>query len=85
MPIKRVPEQSNNEKLTLEFNNGDMAALERAVIDWGFKDEASALRFGIAVLLKAESRDIQVGGNDGEKVSISPSASLLKDDSDGGS
>ena len=67
------------EKIGLEFNNGDYIALKDAAKLWGFKDVESAIRFGMAVLIKSgDSKEIQVQDASGEKISIKPAISLIK-------
>lgn len=82
MPIIRIPDTDTGDKLGLEFNNGDYIALKKVVSQWGFKDAESALRFGIAVLLKAETKEVHVENLNGEKISIQPTDSLLRKHND---
>lgn len=67
--IKGTPGQSFN------IYNGDWEALKEVTKKWHFKDEASALRFALAVLAKAEDGTLQIG-----ETSISPAEGLLKND-----
>ncbi len=81
MPITKydkkidVPE---NDGLILVFNNGDKIAIEQVVKKWNFIDEASLLKFVIAIMLKAEGGKITIQAADGSQATLSPSDSLLK-------
>lgn len=84
MAINRIPNTETDEKIGLEFNNGDYQALKSVVDSWGFKDVESAIRFGVAVLIKGgDSKKIQVKNEAGEKITIEPADSLLKAKDDG--
>lgn len=85
MAINRIPGTEKDDQLGLEFNNGDYQALKSVVKMWGFKDVESAIRFGVAILIKgADTKQIHVKDSSGEKVTIEPADSLLKKtDSDG--
>lgn len=58
----------------IEIYNGDWSALKAATEKWNFKDEATALRFALAVLTEAEDGTLQIGDS-----TVSPQKGLLKD------
>lgn len=62
--------------LTLKFENGDREALSKIVSEWGFKDEASAIKFMMAVLIRTENKRLWVE-NAGSPVRIEPTNHLL--------
>lgn len=80
MAIVRNPvDQSFEDKIILEFNNGDFKALNEIVTSWGFKDIESAIRFGIAALVKASEKKEFGITEKGKPTTISPADSLLKE------
>ncbi len=46
--------QEGDTSLTIEYNNGDLAALREIKEKWNFKDLESVLRFGLAVLAETK-------------------------------
>jgi len=66
------------EELALIINNGDLASLRETMNRLGFKDEASMIRFALAVLAQAATRSITVISQNNARVSLSPSEDLLK-------
>lgn len=79
MAIVKIIETDN--ELTIKVENGDLVALKQVQDKWKFKDKESALRFALAVLVKAAE-----GGNkvmieeNGKPTSLIPGDSLLKKD-----
>lgn len=72
------PEGQSEGKIVLEFNNGDFQALQKIIKKWHFKDEESALRFGMAALIKgSEAKGVAVMEN-GKLVTLTPADSLLE-------
>lgn len=67
--IKETPGQ------VFEIYNGDWKALKSVTEKWNFKDEASALRFALAVLVKAEDGTLQIGDD-----VVSPTEGLLRNE-----
>jgi hypothetical protein len=78
MAIKRLDDLSDDEKVTLEINNGDNQILGEIVEQWKFKDKETALRFALAVLSKAKKRSVQVQNEAGEKITIEPAETLTR-------
>jgi hypothetical protein len=82
MAIIKTGAQEINEngvrEISVNIENGDLAALNDIVSRYKFKDEASALRFALAVLYKAAGTDVVVNGEP-----ISPGASLIEEASSG--
>lgn len=76
MPVKVVGQEDN--KLTIEIDNGDLEKLNQCLESWNFKDHQSLLRFSMSVLLLAENQDLWIRtDNDVEK--IIPAKDYLKD------
>lgn len=77
MAITKTNQNECNEnkvrEISVKIENGDLAALDDIVSRYKFKDEASALRFALAVLYKAAGTDVVVNG-----VPLSPGASLVE-------
>ncbi len=68
------------EELTLKINNGDKKALEQITEEWKFKDAESALRFALAVLVKAVTignKKLSIEEN-GKNTTLVPGEALLK-------
>jgi hypothetical protein len=72
----KVPEDF--EGLLVGLNNGDLQALKTAIADWGFKDNASFLKFVLAIMLKAKDTKGLYIEEDGQKTKVTPSEGLLK-------
>lgn len=77
MAIKRTPEQSEAGSLKLIFDNGDLQVLNLVKEKWSFRDDESALRFALAILLKAENKSISIKDESGGDISVKPSDELL--------
>lgn len=58
---------------SFDVYNGDWEALQAATIKWGLKDEASTLRFALAVLTIADKGRLSANGE-----TTNPSDALLK-------
>lgn len=71
-----------NEKdvLQVEFNNGDLNALNEIKNKWRFKDLESVLRFGLAVLTIAESGKLFHEKTDGKTERFEPMDDLVEKD-----
>lgn len=69
-------------KLKITINNGDLAALDRAMKKWDFKDEESLLKFSIAVLLSANGKALYTKTDEGKKQTLSPVDTLLNQPED---
>ena len=50
--------------LTITVDNGDVAALSNIQQSWGFKDEASVLKFAIGALTNAKNQKLYVDVDD---------------------
>lgn len=75
-----IKKSGDDQKIEIEVNNGDLQALKQIIKDWGFADEAKALRFGIAVLVKASTggkNKVYIDEN-GDKVSLVPGEGLVE-------
>jgi hypothetical protein len=83
MAIVRKPDQSDDEKLGLEINNGDYKALKAAREKFGLADEEAVLRYALAVLTQSASDTIYIEDATGARIGLQPSDSLRKRD-DGG-
>jgi len=79
MAIIRKHDESNDEKLTLEINNGDYKALKAAREKFGLADEEAVLRYALAVLTQSVSDTIYIEDGTGARVGLQPSESLRKD------
>ena len=66
------------EKITVEFDNGDLQAMDTVKSEWRFIDEASLLRFALAVLSRAKNKKVYVEDASGNKFPIAPGQQLLK-------
>lgn len=60
-------------KQDVTVSNGDLEALNRIVEQWGFKDQTSALRFALAILVESNKNSLKINGS-----SVSPTEGLLK-------
>ena len=74
MAIKSV---RTNDKLTLEFDNGDIAKTDEVMQKWGFKDHQSFLRFVTSILLLNENKHFSIK-IDGIQKDIVPAADYLR-------
>lgn len=74
MAIKKLTE--TEEALNIEINNGDLGALNEIIINWGFKDKESALRFAIAVLKVTKPGKLSQETPDGNKSLLIPTENL---------
>ena len=81
MAIVRTDSTPKEGELPLVFNNGDLAALRKAVDRLGFRDEESLLRYALAVISKSATRTLTVIDHDGKSVPLNPSDALLRQDS----
>ena len=71
--IKPVPEgEKVVPNILLKVSNGDLKALETVKDKWGFKDEAAALRYELAVLAQAENQVLYVSDKTGQKIGLTP-------------
>jgi hypothetical protein len=81
MAISRASAPSPNDSSTemlLTVNNGDLVALRDVAKKFSFRDEESVLRFALAVLSRSATRSLTITDKDGQRVSLNPSAELLK-------
>jgi hypothetical protein len=78
MAIVRKANESDNEKLSLEINNGDYKALKTIRDKFDFADEEAVLRYALAVLTKSETDTLYVDDGTGNKTGLTPSSSLKK-------
>ena len=58
---------------SVDIYNGDWEALKEVTKKWGFVDETSALRFALAILTKANDKNLSIDGEN-----VSPAKSLLR-------
>jgi len=77
MAIVRTENPLTTDELPLVFNNGDLAALQKAVNRLGFKDEESLLRYALAVISMSATRTLTIIDQDGKSIALNPSESLL--------
>lgn len=75
MAVKSKTEQG---KLILEIDNGDLEKLTQSMTKWSFKDHQSLLRFAISVLLVTEDHSLWIRQN-GQQQPIAPAKDLTKD------
>ncbi|MFC1700739.1 hypothetical protein ACFLZ0_01200 [Patescibacteria group bacterium] len=59
-------------KITLEFNNGELNAIQEILRQYNFVDEQALMRFAFFILLETEDNAIYIKKN-GSKVQIEPS------------
>jgi hypothetical protein len=78
MAIVRKPEESDDEKLGLEINNGDYIALKAAKDKFNLVDEQAVLRFALAVLSQSTTDTLYIDDGSGAKVGLQPSDSLRR-------
>ncbi|PIR54710.1 hypothetical protein COU74_03075 [Candidatus Peregrinibacteria bacterium CG10_big_fil_rev_8_21_14_0_10_36_19] len=64
------------DSLAIEFDNGDLKALNDIQQKWKFKDKSSLLKFAMAVLLKAEKNTLKISV-DGSETEVFPKEDLL--------
>lgn len=79
MAIVRKPDESDDEKLTLEINNGDYIALKAVRDKFCLADEEAVLRYALAVLTQSSGDTIYIEDATGSKVGLQPSDSLRKE------
>lgn len=65
------------DKLTAVFDDRELKALQYARIVWGFKDEACALQFALAILFKAKNNTVEFVNEHGKKEVLAPAPALL--------
>lgn len=76
--LSRTQHDGDVEGRSFDVYNGDLEALRAATEKWGLRDEASALRFALAVLTIAKPGGLIINGDN-----MGPADSLLKSNSDG--
>jgi len=76
MAIVRKPDESDDEKLGLEINNGDYQALKAIKEKFNFNDEEAVLRFALAVLKQSQSDTLYIDDETGTRVGLQPADSL---------
>lgn len=80
--VQRIDDDPEKPKAQLVIDNGDLAALEDAISKWQFKDEASMLRFMVAILRESnEQHVVYVTGKGGKQIAFAPAEKLLNTDS----
>jgi hypothetical protein len=72
---EQLPEDIKGEVFNVD--NGDLIALNAIKQKWGFKTEAEALRFALAVMQQAENQVVYIEQG-GIKVGLAPQAELLQ-------
>lgn len=80
MATRKIPNVDNSpdaSKVTIEFDNGDLEAMETVKTEWRFVDEASLLRFALAVLKRAKNKRVYVDDELGNKAPLSPGVQLI--------
>ena len=83
-----IQEQSDNTdsqdpKVILTISNGDLKALKSVVDDWQFKDNASVLKFALAVLSQALNKTVFIDNGGGGKIGLKPTEALKKEPANG--
>lgn len=72
-----IEQKNKDQKLVLEFTNGDIAKFNEVMNKYNFKDAQAFIRFATSILLVAQDKEIKIKkGND--FVSIAPVEDLLK-------
>lgn len=72
--VKTIKE---NNKLILEFDNGDLEKIEQTMKKWNFKDYQSFTRFAVSTLLLVEDNNLSIK-LDGMVKNIVPPANFRK-------
>ena len=75
MAIRRV--EDKDEKLLLEFKNGDREKFLSLIKSWNFKDDQSILRFMMSILGVSVDNTVALNKKDGIKLA-QPSDEYLK-------
>ena len=81
MATRKIPNADgipDTTKITVEFDNGDLQAMNTVKNEWHFIDEANLLRFALAVLSRAKNKKVYVEDAAGNKFPIAPGQQLLK-------
>lgn len=78
MAIVKKPDESDDEKLSLEINNGDYTALKLIRDKFNLADEQAVLRYALAVLTQSTTDTIYIDDGSGTKVGLQPSDSLRR-------
>ena len=76
MSVIKIKSESND-KLILEFNNGDKEKFEQLLSDWNFKDEQSLLRFAMSVMLLTKDKTLTITTEEGNE-KVAPKEDSLK-------
>jgi hypothetical protein len=79
MAITRTAPSEGEEPGSAKFvlNNGDLKSLEGTRERLGFLDDASLLRFLIAVASQSATRSLTITDKDGKVTSLNPAPSLI--------
>ena len=83
MAITRRADQSNNDQLNLDINNGDLAALRAVQSKFNLASEEAVLRFALAVFVQAKNDTIYIEDLTGTKTGLQPSDQLRRINQDG--
>lgn len=76
MAVKKG-ENSNDEKLFLELDNGDKKKFQQLLNDWNFKDEQALLRFAMSVMLETTDKTLTITKENGD-IKVVPADDYLK-------
>ena len=70
--------QTNDNKLVLDINNGELTKLKEVIEKWKFKDEQCFMRFVISILLESEQNSIGIWEN-GNLTLVEPAIHSIKE------
>lgn len=72
-----TPKESGEERLTVEFTNGELRVIKSIVEGWRFRDAKSFLDFALAVFSKKNVRFTVRGTEDENPTRVEPADELL--------
>jgi len=73
--------ESQDEKLNLQIDNGDLKKLKEAKEKWKFKDYQSFLRFMSSIMIDSKDNKIWIlGEDDREIIRVKPAKELIEEE-----
>ncbi len=76
--IQRKDNDAGKPTAVITFDNGDLTVFDIVKTKWKFKDEASMLRFLLAVMQKSNSNKVYDIDDTGKLVTLAPADDLLE-------
>lgn len=74
-----IIKEDKQDQFIIEFNNGDLGALNEIIEQWNFKDKISAIKFALAVMLQSKEASLTIKDKEGGYPrTLVPSDNLLK-------